>query len=401
MASEKHYKLKKLVKELKEKKGRHTELVSLYVPAGFNLNEIGTLISNEIALTQNVKSKTVRKNVISALIKIQQHLKLYKKTPENGLAIFCGNVSEKEGDSDIELWLLEPPDPVKVKLYWCDQKFEVEPLEEMMKETDIYGLVVLDRSEATFAILKGKKMKMVKNLDSIVPGKTRAGGQSAARYGRIREGMLNDFLKEIWRSYKKIFSDEEIKGVIVGGPGPIKEKFVEGHVSENLKKKIIGMKDTGYTGEGGLNELLNRSEDLLKEAKISKEKQIVKKFLEELQTDSPKSTYGIEEVRKALGMGAVEIVLISEDLEWEEVEYLCDCGFGEKKFVKMSEKKNTKCPKCGKPMKIIGEMDVIEAFEELAKETGAETEIISRDSSEGHQFYLMGGIGAILRFSIN
>lgn len=397
-----HYKLKKLVDELKEKKGRHTELVSLYVPAGFNLNEIGTLISNEIALTQNVKSKSVRKNVISALTKIQQHLKLYKTTPENGLAIFCGNVSEKEGESNIELWSLEPSEPVKTKLYWCDQKFELGPLEEMMKETDIYGLVVLDRSEATFAILKGKKMKMVKNLDSIVPGKTRAGGQSAARYGRIREGMLNDFLKEIADSYKKIFSDDEIKGVIVGGPGPIKEKFVnEGYVSEDLKKKIIGIKDIGYTGEGGLNELLNRSEDLLKEAKISKEKQLIRKFFEELQTETSKATYGVEEVRKALEMGAVEIVLISEGLEWEETEYLCDCGFAEKKFVKTERKGKQKCPKCEKPMKIVGEMDIIEAFEELGKETGADIEIISRDSSEGQQFYLMGGIGAILRFPLS
>jgi len=397
-----HYKLKKLMEELKEKKGRHTELISLYVPAGFNLNEIGNLIANEISLTQNVKSKTVRKNVISALTKIQQHLKIYKKTPDNGLAIFCGNISEKEGLTDIRLWSLEPPEPIKVKLYWCDQKFELEPLEDMMKEKEIYGLLVLDRSEANFAILRGKKIKIVQNMDSIVPGKTRAGGQSAARYGRVREGMLNDFLKEIGENYRKIFLDEEIRGVIVGGPGPIKEKFVnEGYLDEELKKKILGIKDTGYTGEAGLNELLNRSEDLLEEAKISKEKQIVKRFFEELQSNSPKATYGIEEVKRAIEIGAVETVIISEDLEWEEVEYMCNCGFGEKKFVKISEKNNQKCKKCGNTVKIVGEMDVVEAFEELAKKTGAEIEIISRDSQEGEQFYLMGGIGALLRFPLS
>lgn len=396
---EEHYRLKKLVGELKEKKGRHTELISVYVPAGFNLNETGTLIANEIALTQNVKSKTVRKNVISALTKIQQHLKLYKKTPEMGLAIFCGNVSEKEGVSDIRLWSLEPPEPVKVKLYWCDQKFETGPLEEMMKEKEIYGLVVLDRSEANLAILKGKKINIIQNLDSIVPGKTRAGGQSAARYGRVREGMLNDFLKKIGESFKKIFYDEEIKGVIVGGPGPLKEKFVEEHLNEELKKKIIGIKDTGYTGESGLNELLNRSDDLLAEAKVSKEKHMVKRFFDGLQAASPKAAYGIQEVLKALKMGAAEIVLVSEGLEWEEVEYMCDCGLGEKKFVKTGEKKNQKC-RCGKALGIVGEMDMVDAMEEKVKETGAELEIISRDSPEGQQFYLMSGIGAILRFPL-
>ncbi|UCG95828.1 MAG: peptide chain release factor 1 [archaeon] len=397
---EKHYRLKKLVEELKEKKGRHTELVSVYVPSGFNLNEIGNLIANEIALTQNVKSKTVRKNVISALTKIQQHLKLYKKTPQNGLAIFCGNVSEREGESEIELWSLEPPETVKTKLYWCDQKFETEPLEEMMKEKEVYGLVVLDRSEANFAILKGKKINILQNLDSIVPGKTRAGGQSAARYGRIREGMLNDFLKEIADCYKTVFSDEDIKGIIVGGPGPIKEKFVnENYLSEDLKKKIIGIKDTGYTGENGLHELLNRSQDLLEEAKISREKKVLKRFFEELQSESPKATYGIHDVKKAVELGAAETVLISEDLEWEEVEYMCDCGFGEKRFVRKDEKEDQKC-KCGKALGIVGEMDIIEAMEEKAKQTGAEIEIISKDSSEGEQFYLMGGMGAILRFPV-
>ncbi len=397
---EEHYKLKKLVEELKKKRGRHTELISLYIPAGFNINEIANLIAQEISLTQNVKSKTVRKNVISALTKIQQHLKLYKKTPEKGLVIFCGNVSEKEGESDIELWSLEPPEPVKVKLYWCDQKFELGPLEEMMKEKDVYGLLVLDRSEANFGILRGKKIKIVQNLDSIVPGKTRAGGQSAARYSRVREGMLNDFLKEVAENFKEIFSDEEIKGVIVGGPGPIKEKFVEEYLPEEMKKKVLGIKDTGYTGEVGLNELLNRSEDLLKEAKISKEKRVVRKFFEELQKDVPKATYGIEEVKRALEMGAAEVVLVSEGLEWEEVEYICECGYGEKKFVKRDEKENHKCPKCGKVMKIVGEEDIIDVLEDLAKNTGAELEIISRDSQEGEQFYLMGGVGALLRFSI-
>lgn len=397
---EEHYRLKKLVSGLKEKKGRHTEMVSLYVPAGFNINEVGGLIANEIALTQNVKSKTVRKNVISALTKIQQHLKLYRQTPPKGLAVFCGNISEKEGVSDIQLWSLEPPEPVKVKLYWCDQRFELGPLEEMMKEKEVYGLVVLDRSEANFAVLRGKKINIVQNLDSIVPGKTRAGGQSAARYGRVREGMLNDFLKEIGESFKKIFSDEEIRGIIVGGPGPIKEKFVEeGYVSEELRKKIIGIKDVGYTGENGLHELLNRSDDLLAEAKIAKEKQILKKFFDALQLDVMKAAYGLNEVNKAIELGAAEIVLISEDLEWEEVEYMCDCGLGEKKFVKAGEKGGQKCS-CGKALGIVGEMDIIDAMEEKAKQTGAEIEIISRDSPEGQQFYLMGGIGALLRFPL-
>jgi len=151
-----NYKLKKLIKELESMKGRHTELITVYVPAGHSLHEISNLLSQEVSLTQHVKSKSVRKNVISALTKALQHLKLYKKTPPNGLAIFSGNVSEKEGASNIKLWAIEPPEALKMKLYWCDQKFELAPLKDMVKEKEVYVLVVLDLQEATVGIFKRK-----------------------------------------------------------------------------------------------------------------------------------------------------------------------------------------------------------------------------------------------------
>ena len=121
-------KLRRLLRELSQMKGKHTELISYYIPAGSDLNKISELITQEQALTRNVKNKTVRKNVLSALEKIGQELKRYNKLPENGLAIFCGNVSEEEGKTDIKLWAVVPPEKIQVKLYWCDQKFELKPL---------------------------------------------------------------------------------------------------------------------------------------------------------------------------------------------------------------------------------------------------------------------------------
>ncbi len=168
--------LKDLVEELDNFRGRHTELVSVYIPSGYNLNKVVEQIVNEKSTAQNIKSKTVRKNVLSALERILQHLKLYKQTPENGLVIFSGNISEREGVADIEIYALEPPEPLKQKLYWCDQKFVLDPLKEMIREREVYGLIVIDKSEAEVGILHGKKVKSLKHLDSIVPGKTDKGG---------------------------------------------------------------------------------------------------------------------------------------------------------------------------------------------------------------------------------
>jgi peptide chain release factor subunit 1 len=107
----KQQKLKALIGELEKIRGRHTELVTVLIPAGYGLNNVVTQIRQEQGTAQNIKSKTVRKNVMSALEKTLGHLRLYKKTPENGLAVFCGNVSQREGVADIEIWAIEPPEP--------------------------------------------------------------------------------------------------------------------------------------------------------------------------------------------------------------------------------------------------------------------------------------------------
>ncbi|RLI96740.1 MAG: peptide chain release factor 1 [Candidatus Aenigmatarchaeota archaeon] len=400
MTDQASYKLKKLIKLLESKKGRHTELVTVYVPSGYSLHEVSNQLKQEQSTASNIKSKPVRKNVMTALEKIMRHLQLYRKTPEHGLAIFCGNVSEKEGWPDIELWAIEPPEKIKVKLYWCDQKFVLDPLKEMVREKEIYGIVCLDKSEADIALLKGKKLEPLVHFDSIVPGKTRAGGQSSARFSRVREGLLNDWLKHVGEAVNKTFQNKkDLIGIILSGPGPIKEDFMKGdYIQNQIKKKIIGVVDTGYTGEYGLQETIERSEDLLKEASVTKEKQIVQRFFEEMQKGGL-VVYGLRETIKALKAGAVDTVLLSEDLDYIEVELECACGTT-KKIIKPEEKGKLVCEKCNQQQNILGERDIIDYFEDEVKNYGSKLEIISSDTREGKQFFELGGIGAILRYKI-
>lgn len=354
--------LRKLVKELSSYRARHTELISVYVPAKYNLDLITNQLHSEAGTARNIKSASTRKNVIAALEKMVSQLRLYKRAPENGVALFSGNVAERAGQIDIKVWAIEPPEPLKLKMYKCDQVFYLEPLKEQMAVKSAYGLLVMDVREANMAILKGKIIVPIKGLKSAVPGKIRAGGQSAARFARVREGMVKDFYKKIGAAVNKELAGKEIVGILVGGPGPTKEDFIGGDFLRNeIKKKIIGVKHLGYTGEFGLNELVEKSEDVLAKEEIVREKQAMDRFLTLLNTNQSKTAYGEKEVKKAIEMKAVELLLISEDVPENKTEKL---------------------------------MDEIEKH-------GGETIIISNKTREGQQLVGLGGFAAILRYSIS
>ncbi|MBN2042444.1 MAG: peptide chain release factor aRF-1 [Candidatus Aenigmarchaeota archaeon] len=395
--------LRDLVEELEAIRGRHTELVSVYVPAGYNFNKVVEQIRNEQSTAQNIKSKTVRKNVMGALERILQHMKLYAQTtPENGVVIFSGNVSDREGVSDIEIWAVEPPEKLNQRMYRCDQTFILDPLKDMIREREVYGIVVIDKSDADIGVLQGKRISLLKHFDSLVPGKTDKGGWSQARYARIRENLLNDFLKKIGEVASEKFKEfRDLKGVLIGGPGPVKDQFKDGkYLDYEIKNKIVGVVATSYTGKIGLEEAVDRAEDILSEASAIGEKKIVNRFLNELGKDTGLAVYGLKEVAAALQAGNLETLLISEHFDWKDTRFKCpSCGKEEEMVLNahvLSEER--KCRECGERLEVIAEKDVTDKIVKKAEEMGTDVEFISIETKEGSQLKEIGGIAGILRF---
>ncbi|RMF05213.1 peptide chain release factor 1 [Candidatus Woesearchaeota archaeon] len=354
------YKLRKFVEELEKHRGRHTELVSVYIPAGYDINKIINHLAQEQGTATNIKSAATRKNVIDALERMIQHLRLFQKTPEHGLAVFSGNVAEREGQQDFKVWSIEPPVPLKTRIYRCDKEFQLDLLREMCEEKEAYGLVVMDRREGDIALLKGKSIVPLASAKSNVPGKTKAGGQSAHRFERLREGAAKDFYKKIADLMKENFLNMEgLKGIIVGGPGPTKYEFVEGgYITNEVKKKIIAIKDLSYTGPFGLQELLDKSEDVLADQEVMAEKKVMGRFFDLLAKKPGMVAYGKDVVKQHLLNGAVEVVLLSEDVDENLIKELSD----------------------------------------IAEQYSTEVMLISTETREGVQLKEMGGIAAILRY---
>jgi peptide chain release factor subunit 1 len=354
--------LEEKIAELETHKGRHTELITVYVSAGYDVNSVQRQLEAEKSTAKNIKSTTTRNNVVDALEKIVRHLKGLKKTPENGLALFAGNVSKVEGQSDLQLWDIEPPMPLKTRLYRCDKDFVLDPLRQMLEVSEVFGLLVMDRKEATIGILEGKRIEVMQKMTSGIPSKVRAGGQSSQRFHRITEGLTKEFYKRIAEEMKKIFFEmKKLKGILVGGPIPTKDEFLDGeYLVTKLREKVIGRVDIGDSDESGLKELVEKSKDLLAGQEIIHEKKILEKFFETLGEKPDLVFYKEKDVEKGLQYGAVDTLIISRDFD--------------KKIAK--------------------------DFIGLAENIGSNVEIVSSETTEGEQFKNLSGIGAILRFRI-
>jgi len=407
------FRLKRTLDVLTSKEGRGTELVSLYVPPGRQISEVTQMLKDEWGTASNIKSSTTRKNVQDAIVKVIQRLKLFKTVPDNGLVIFCGAIPQNgPGSERIETYVIVPPEPVYIYLYRCDSRFHTEYLTDLLKEKETYGILLLDTSGATFATLKGRRLEIVEDITSGIPGKHRAGGQSARRFERLREAQVVGFFKRIGEHASKIFLDiPELKGIILGGPGPTKFDFEKGrYLDYRLKDLVITTVDTAYTGEQGVEETVEKAPEIIKNIRYVEEKRIVQKFLYEIGHDTGLATYGERDVRRALASGLVDTLLLSETLDTTRVKVECSsCDYIEYKTMKASEipdfeqsLSGTACPKCGVPtVQVTEQRDIIEELAESAEQTGAIVEMISAETEEGQMLWKsFGGIAATLRYKL-
>lgn len=402
------YRLKQLVAELSKKRGRGTELISLYIPPGKPIHEVINALREEWGTASNIKSDTTRNHVQDALVKTMQRLKLYKKIPENGLVIFCGALPTNGlGSETIFLYEIVPIKPVQTYLYRCDDHFHTEFLQEMLKEETFIGIISIDTSEAGLGLLYGDRVEVAEVLTSGVSGKHRAGGQSARRFERLREMEINGFFHRVGRHATKLFLEENnISKLIVSGPGPTKDYFLKGeYLHYQLRDKIVSVIDTSYAGEEGVRETVMKAEKVLEDLRLVEEMKLVQNFLREISKDGL-AVYGIQAIENSLDQGNVDVIIIVEDLNMLMVKVKCKyCGKEKEEHItreeyikRKQEILSTACTECQRIDYEIEEEDYIEYIANKADLVGARVEVISSKTESGIMLKNFGGIGAILRY---
>jgi peptide chain release factor subunit 1 len=408
------FKTKRLLDQLKEKKGFHTELVSLYIPHDRKISDVTNHLKNEVSESQNIKSKLTRKNVLDSISSLMGQLKNLTGVPENGLVMFSGAIPQNNtpGTEKNELYIVKPPEKVKTFRYHCASEFLLWPLEEMLQTKETYGLLVIGRKESAVGYLIGNHVEVVREFTSGVHGKHKAGGQSQKRFERQMEEAETRFYRRISDEVNKLFlSIEDLQGIFIGGPGPSKEKYVNDEsLDYRLRDKILDVVDLGYGGAEGIRALIEKIKEQISNVKYIKEKEVMQLFLKEISNDTGMVAYGLEEVQKALNMGAVEKLILSEKLDTVQVNIECsNCNYRESRTAREHEFgklkiaiQNESCPECGSnSFNIVKTVLLVEELGFIAETMGTEVIIISPETEEGEMLYsTFGGIVAVLRFKL-
>ena len=400
------YKFLRELEEIEKASGRGTELVSLYIPPERQISDVANYVRGEHAQSSNIKSASTRKHVTGALESILSRLKYYRQPPPHGLVLFVGHKQIGADQTEMVQYVLEPPEPVPTFLYRCDSQFYTQPLHDMMVEHEVYGLVVIDRSEATIGLLKGKRIEAIKNVHSLVPSKHRMGGQSARRFERLIEQAAHEFYKKVGDLMTEAFLNRgDVKAVLVGGPGYTKEYFIKGdYVHHEIMKKVLPTYiDVGDTDDYGLREMVERARGVLTDLDLIREKDLVQRLMLEVsKPDGGLAAYGEDVVRHALDLGAVELLLLSEGIRKKRAKLRCpSCTYENVKTIDASGEAE-ECPECGSQLSVIESRDIIEELSETAERSGTKVELISRDSEEGEMLVkAFGGLAAILRYRVS
>lgn len=188
------------------------------------------------------------------------------------------------------------------------------------------------------------------------------GGISGKRIIQKDRGKsISNFYDEVARTLNGF---EDIQGIVIAGPG-----FTKGDFYDFLSQKypdiarISSVESTGTGGRVGIQEVLKKGtiEKMATEGRIAQEMRLMSKFLEEIGKSSNMVVYGKREVEEAAYAGAAENLLVLDKLvRQEEIEKI---------------------------------MDSVDNM-------GGKIMVISSEHDGGKQLKALGGIAALLRYSI-
>ncbi|CAN1158270.1 Eukaryotic peptide chain release factor subunit 1-3 [Linum perenne] len=406
------WKIKKLIKSLEAARGNGTSMISLVIPPRDQISRIAKMLSDEYGTASNIKSRVNRQSVLGAITSAQQRLKLYNKVPPNGLVLYTGTILTDDGKEKKVTMDIGPFKPINSSLYLCDNKFHTEALNELLESDDKFGFIVMDGNGTLFGTLSGNTREILHKFSVDLPKKHGRGGQSALRFGRLRMEKRHNYVRKVAELATQFYIDPStsqpnVSGLVLAGSAELKTELGQSAMFDaRLGAKILKVVEVSYGGESGFNQAIESSSEVLSDVKFNQERKLIGKYFEEINRDTGKYVFGVDDTLAALDMGAVEILIVWENLEVNRYE-LKNSANGEivvKHFTKEQEtdESNFRDSATSAELEVQDKMPLLEWFANEYKRYGCTLEFVTNNSPEGSQFCKgFGGIGGILRYQVD
>lgn len=398
-----------MIQNLEKARGNGTSMISLIIPPRDQIARYGKMLADEFGTASNIKNRVNRQSVLTAITSTQQKLKLYNKVPDNGLVIYCGTILTDEGKEKKVNIAIEPHKPINTSLYLCDNKFHTEPLNELLESDEKFGFIVMDGSGTLYGTLAGNTRTVHHRMTVELPKKHGRGGQSALRFARLRLEKRHNYVRKVAELAVQFFITNDkpnVSGLILAGLADFKNELAQTDMfDQRLQRIIVKIVDVSYGGDNGFNQAIELSQDTLRDVKFIQEKKLITKFFDEIAIDSGKYCFGIRDTMSALESGAVEDLIMFEDLELERIA-LRDPDTKKDKFIfltnEQAKDKKYFINEAGLDMEILDRSPITEWFAEHYKEFGCRLNFVTNKSQEGAQFVRgFGGVGALLRYKMD
>mmetsp|Transcript_47471 Transcript_47471/g.124407 ORF Transcript_47471/g.124407 Transcript_47471/m.124407 type:complete len:440 (+) Transcript_47471:117-1436(+) len=403
------WKIKKLIKKLEEARGNGTSMISLILPPKSQIAMAAKMLADEYGTASNIKSRVNRLSVLDAITSTQQRLKLFTRVPPNGLVLYCGTVLTDEGKEKKVTIDFEPFKPINTSLYLCDNKFHTEALAELLESDDKYGFIVMDGNGSLYGTVAGNTREILHKFSVDLPKKHGRGGQSALRFARLRLEKRQNYVTKVAEMAKTLFITNDkinVGGLILAGSAEFKNVLAQAECfDQRLACKVINIVDVSYGGENGFNQAIELCADILANVKFIQEKKLISKYFEEISQDTGKFCFGIDDTLKGLEMGAIETLIVWENLATMRYE-LKVVSSGEEIIKHLSPAQESDATNFvtadGGELETVEKMPLVEWFANNYKTFGAALEFVTNRSQEGSQFVKgFGGIGGLLRYKVD
>ncbi|CAK0785096.1 Ethylene-responsive transcription factor 13 [Coccomyxa viridis] len=404
------WKVKRLIKALEAARGNGTSMISLIMPPKDQVSRAQKMLGDEFGTASNIKNRVNRQSVLGAITSAQQRLKLYNKVPPNGLVIYTGTVMTDDGKEKKLNIDFEPFKPINTSLYLCDNKFHTEALNELLESDSKYGFIVMDGNGSLFGTLSGNTREVLHKFTVDLPKKHGRGGQSALRFARLRMEKRHNYVRKVAETAVQFFISGDrpnVAGLVLAGSAEFKSELSESDMfDQRLKAAVLAVVDVSYGGENGFNQAIELSGETLSNVKFVMEKRLISKFFDEISQDTGKFVFGVGDTLQCLEMGAVETLIVWENLEVSRITFRNSTTSEEvtKELSKEQESNEAhyKDKETGAELEVIEKMPLLEWLANNYKKFGCQLEFVTNKSQEGSQFCRgFGGIGGLLRYSVN